>query len=135
MVCKAMPSTVVDEPVLFLWYKGDSAYAIHGIDRRDNSGGKNLVSSRGTDPRFSIQDNDLMTALTIHKIRKEDEGQYRCRVDYKLGPTTNRFMKLNVEGMDLKEILKYIFNLIILVKTFLLLKKRLVFTTTIYYLL
>lgn len=100
MICKAVPSTIADEPVLFLWYKGDSAYPIHGVDKRDSSSGRNLVASRGTDPRFSIQDNDLMTALIIHKIRKEDEGQYRCRVDYRVGPTTNRFMKLQIEGKN-----------------------------------
>ncbi|XP_042901645.1 papilin isoform X2 [Parasteatoda tepidariorum] len=96
MVCKAAPTTPNDEAVLLLWYKGDSAYPIHGVDRRENSDGKVTVASRGTDPRYSVQDKNHMTALTIHKIRREDEGQYRCRIDFKFGPTSNKFMKLTV---------------------------------------
>lgn len=98
MVCKSAPASPTDEAVLLLWYKGDSAYPIHGVDRRENSEGTVASASRGTDPRYSVRDDHHLTALTIHKIRKEDEGQYRCRIDYRVGSTTNKFMKLIVTG-------------------------------------
>lgn len=98
MVCKSAPASPTDEAVLLLWYKGDSAYPIHGVDRRENSEGTVASASRGTDPRYSVRDDHHLTALTIHKIRKEDEGQYRCRIDYRVGSTTNKFMKLIVSG-------------------------------------
>ncbi|XP_055949336.1 papilin-like [Argiope bruennichi] len=100
MVCKGVPSSPNDEILLFLWYKGDSAYPIHGVDRRKTSDAKSQIVSRGTDPRFTVQEDDHLTALTIHKVRKEDEGQYRCRIDYKVAPTTNRFMKLIISEPD-----------------------------------
>lgn len=38
--------------------------------------------------------------LTIHKLQKEDEGIYHCRVDYKYLPTRNQMMNLTVIGEE-----------------------------------
>ncbi|GIX76837.1 papilin, partial [Caerostris extrusa] len=96
LTCKASTD---DEAVLLLWYKGDSAFPLHGVDRRKGASTSPLAS-RGTDPRFTVQDGEHATTLTVHKVRREDEGQYRCRIDYETAPTTNRFMKLIVSEPD-----------------------------------
>lgn len=62
--------------------KGDKAYLRQFLKRSN----------------VKVNMTDRMAVLTIEDVRLEDEGVYRCRVDFRWARTTNKFWHLNLIG-------------------------------------
>ncbi|XP_074600262.1 protein turtle homolog B-like isoform X2 [Brevipalpus obovatus] len=79
---------------LILWYKGSQGIPIYSVDSRTST----LTLSKHTsiDQRFYLNPSTLPPKLVIDPIRENDEGDYRCRVDYKNDRTQHYSTKLSV---------------------------------------
>lgn len=89
-----------DDPIiLILWYRNDSVKPIYTVDARSSSlmdavhSVDESVASRVT---FSL--NFPLSHLYIKPVTQDDEAEYRCRIDYRLGRTVNRSFRLYVIG-------------------------------------
>lgn len=90
-----------DSVVLILWYKSGNATGppIYTVDSRDVplELGKHFISNqykRRANFNLSVHSSQL----TIEPVRKEDSGQYSCRIDYKWSRTFISAVSLNVVG-------------------------------------
>lgn len=110
---------------MVLFYKGTNGKPIFNIDRRNDQRNITLpISSTSTStihhnyPRRakptivpSNRANNLISSNSfyydqtlntpvyfIESLREADEGEYRCRIDYKQSRTRNYVIKLNVIG-------------------------------------
>lgn len=83
---------------LILWYKGSDEIPIFSIDSRET----NLLFAKHTtsSERYSSHSDEHRSSsqLTINKLYESDEGEYRCRVDYKNDRTQHYTTKLTVIG-------------------------------------
>ncbi|XP_015921092.1 neural cell adhesion molecule 2 [Parasteatoda tepidariorum] len=88
--CDIISPSDGDEVYLVLWYKGDIATPIYSFDARRGHVGQARHSSKdfltgrayfNTVPRPAV--------LEISGISPEDEGEYRCRVDFRKAQTRN----------------------------------------------
>lgn len=57
-------------------------------------------------PRANLSTVGRIAALTLNSVQLDDEGVYRCRVDFKNSPTRNFQIRLTVIG-------KYIYFLFV----------------------
>ncbi|XP_064470390.1 hemicentin-2-like isoform X2 [Ornithodoros turicata] len=95
--CNITPPTADDAVALVLWYRGDSGTPIFSLDARNSP----------PDPERTFVDDSLgsravfnrsgpMAMLRLQPVKDVDDGEYRCRVDYKRSRTQNRLVRLNV---------------------------------------
>ena len=49
--------------------------------------------------RAYFQTASLPATLNINQVQEEDEGEYRCRVDFKQNPTRNSRIQLSIIGI------------------------------------
>ncbi|XP_053210910.1 hemicentin-1-like [Panonychus citri] len=66
---------------LILWYKGAKNVPIYSIDSRTTSLANSKHIQSGS--RYKLNVSTLPPQLIIDPIMESDEGEYRCRVDYK----------------------------------------------------
>ena len=80
---------------LMLWYKGNYGAPFIGLDARELPLSQAILSS--TDQRMHLNLTSP-PSLIIKSIRKSDEGEYKCRVDYRNDRTQNLLIFLKVVG-------------------------------------
>ncbi|XP_022237940.1 uncharacterized protein LOC106478611 isoform X2 [Limulus polyphemus] len=95
--CNISLPSEVDSISLVLWYKSGISAPIFSVDSRKGPLEKSkhftsdFLGQRGYFD-ISIQPS----VLTINPIQKDDEGDYRCRIDFRYGRTFNSIVTLNV---------------------------------------
>ncbi|CAL4064614.1 unnamed protein product, partial [Meganyctiphanes norvegica] len=86
-----------DAPILVLVYSGARGTPIYSIDSRN---GPFSQSSHWSDPdlgsRAQFDAVSSPSGLIISSVDLEDEGDYRCRVDFRASPTKNLRVKLRM---------------------------------------
>ncbi|XP_011639575.1 nephrin, partial [Pogonomyrmex barbatus] len=98
--CDIRPSHRNDSAILIVWYKSDtrSDIPIYSFDLRGKHSEKPLhwkdkdyLSNRA----FFSTSTDPAT-LSVNDVQEQDEGEYRCRVDFTTSPTRNFRIQLTV---------------------------------------
>ncbi|XP_068624483.1 synaptogenesis protein syg-2-like [Battus philenor] len=93
--CDASPALAADRVGLVIWYKQGHETPIYSFDAREG------ITSQWSDPstlgnRATFRTNTTPAVLLLNKLRPEDSGQYRCRVDFIKSPTKNTRLNLTV---------------------------------------
>ncbi|XP_072933883.1 uncharacterized protein [Epargyreus clarus] len=93
--CDVTPALPDDRMGLVIWYKQGHETPIYTLDTREG------VTSHWSDPatlgaRATFRSNTKPAVLVLTKLRPEDSGQYRCRVDFIKSPTKNTRLNLTV---------------------------------------
>ncbi|XP_067130529.1 protein turtle homolog B-like isoform X2 [Centruroides vittatus] len=86
-----------DKVSLVLWYKGDSRVPMYSIDTRNSP--LDQAKHFPSDSLLSRAVFDMIaepSVLRIEPVREDDEGIYRCRVDFRWGRTYSSTVILNV---------------------------------------
>ncbi|KAJ8711949.1 hypothetical protein PYW08_008903 [Mythimna loreyi] len=96
--CDIEPDTNEDRVYMVLWFRHAGGKPLYSFDVRGRSFNKALHWS---DPlafgrRAYFVTMSRPSALTVDAVQLDDEGVYRCRVDFKNSPTRNFQIKLNV---------------------------------------
>lgn len=126
--CNLTKFSPEDAIQLVFWYKGESNKPIYSVDARNPSKQRhfnyfalkmaksNLSTEKTSYKRVfadTTQDEEFAQlrrladrlslvsnySLRIDRLSKEDDGMYRCRVDFRYARTLNTMMKLHVIGM------------------------------------
>ncbi|XP_076335860.1 contactin-5-like isoform X1 [Tachypleus tridentatus] len=95
--CNISLPSEVDSISLVLWYKSGISAPIFSVDSRKGplEESKHFTSDvLGQRGYFDISTQP--SVLTINPIQKDDEGDYRCRIDFRYGRTFNSIVTLNV---------------------------------------
>lgn len=91
-----------DSVNLVLWYRDDIDASVYSIDARDRD--FEFAERWSDDAVFSNRAYFLPdkkpAELGIDRIRKEEAGVYRCRVDFRIGRTRNSKVNLTVIGTN-----------------------------------
>lgn len=92
--------TVDDFVTLILWFKDDMGGApIFTIDARSRSlGSAPHVPNALLEGRASFDLKSQPAFLKIHPVMKEDDGLYKCRIDYRRGRTVSTTTYLTIVG-------------------------------------
>ncbi|XP_054163349.1 hemicentin-1-like [Oppia nitens] len=91
--CNITFPTNGDSISLILWYKNDWGNGpIYSVDNRQTES-RHFVHNDITNRAYL---NISARTLTIDPVKSEDEGEYRCRVDYRWARTVNTLMNLVV---------------------------------------
>ncbi|XP_061725215.1 B-cell receptor CD22-like [Cydia pomonella] len=93
--CDVTPALPDDRMGLVIWYKQGHDAPIYSLDTREG------VTSHWSDPgtlgtRATFRSDTRPAVLVLTKLRPEDSGQYRCRVDFIKSPTKNTRLNLTV---------------------------------------
>ncbi|CAG9572669.1 unnamed protein product [Danaus chrysippus] len=93
--CDVTPALPDDRMGLVIWYKQGHDTPIYSLDNREG------VTSHWSDPttlgsRATFRTSTTPAVLLLTKLRPEDSGQYRCRVDFIRSPTKNTRLNLTV---------------------------------------
>ncbi|XP_028172608.1 nephrin-like [Ostrinia furnacalis] len=96
--CDIEPDSNEDRVYMVLWFRHAGGKPLYSFDVRGRSFNKALHWS---DPlafgrRAYFVTMSRPSSLTVDAIQLDDEGIYRCRVDFKNSPTRNFQIKLNV---------------------------------------
>ncbi|XP_064109770.1 LOW QUALITY PROTEIN: uncharacterized protein LOC135217712 [Macrobrachium nipponense] len=93
LFCNLSSPIASDPALLVLWYKKGTHKPIYSFDMRNGPAThwKN-PDSLGSRATFEPSQD----ALVIHHVLAEDEGTYRCRVDFKTNPTLEYITNLTV---------------------------------------
>ena len=110
-------STADDFVTLILWFKDDMGGApIFTIDARSRSlGSAPHVPNSLLEGRASFDLKSQPAFLRIHPVMKEDDGLYKCRIDYRRGRTVSTTTYLSIVGkcsplsLPLKEVYSFLF--------------------------
>jgi len=97
--CNITSSLNEDTAYLILWFKDKIRNPVYSVDARlnnltqaDHLLADNLVA------RAFFNTSSPLSFLKIDPLLEEDNGDYKCRVDFKRGRTVYRMIKLNVLG-------------------------------------
>ncbi|KAG8188946.1 hypothetical protein JTE90_016613 [Oedothorax gibbosus] len=93
-------STIDDDEVyLVLWYKDEVANPIYSLDaRRGKLGQARHASSEDLTGRSFFSSKQQPAVLEVDRISLDDEGIYRCRVDFKRARTRHSALLVTVVG-------------------------------------
>ena len=98
--CNITSPSPDDNITLILWYKSDMKNSpIYTVDNR------HIVVTPHHHPNelFGERANFNLSVqpalLSIEPVQEDDEGEYRCRVDFRWGRTLTSIIKLKVIGM------------------------------------
>ncbi|XP_075983104.1 neural cell adhesion molecule 1-like isoform X2 [Anticarsia gemmatalis] len=96
--CDVTPDTNEDRVYMVLWFRKSGGKPIYSFDVRGRSFNKALQwSDPGAfGPRAYFATVARPAALTLSSVQLDDEGVYRCRVDFKNSPTRNFQIRLTV---------------------------------------
>ncbi|XP_049877452.1 hemicentin-1-like [Pectinophora gossypiella] len=99
--CDVTPDTNEDRVYMVLWFragKGTGGKPIYSFDVRGRSFNKALQWSdpNAFGPRAYFATVARPASLTLDTVQLDDEGVYRCRVDFKNSPTRNFQIRLSV---------------------------------------
>ncbi|KAG6801022.1 hemicentin-2 [Apis mellifera caucasica] len=96
--CDIEPSTREDRVYMVLWFRDDAVKPIYSFDVRGRSFNKALNWSDSTvvGPRAYFVTMTKPATLSLEAVQLDDEGIYRCRVDFKNSPTKNFQVNLTV---------------------------------------
>ncbi|XP_043483231.1 synaptogenesis protein syg-2-like [Leptopilina heterotoma] len=96
--CDIEPSTREDRVYMVLWFREDVVKPIYSFDVRGRAFNKALNWSENNDvkSRAYFVTVTKPATLSLEKVRLDDEGIYRCRVDFKNSPTRNFQVNLTV---------------------------------------
>ncbi|XP_054709678.1 neural cell adhesion molecule 1-like [Uloborus diversus] len=95
--CDIISPMIGDEVYLVLWYKGDIATPIYSFDaRRGHIGQARHSSSDFLSRRAYFNTITRPAVLEVSPIGPEDEGEYRCRVDFRKAQTRNYAIAVKV---------------------------------------
>lgn len=99
--CDVTPDTNEDRVYMVLWFRAGKATGgkpIYSFDVRGRSFNKALQWSdpNAFGPRAYFATVARPAALTLDTVQLDDEGIYRCRVDFKNSPTRNFQIRLSV---------------------------------------
>ncbi|KAG6452458.1 hypothetical protein O3G_MSEX007644 [Manduca sexta] len=96
--CDVTPDANEDRVYMVLWFRKSGGKPIYSFDVRGRSFNKALQwSDPGAfGPRAYFATVAQPAALTLSSVQLDDEGVYRCRVDFKNSPTRNFQIRLTV---------------------------------------
>ncbi|RWR99976.1 sidestep protein-like protein, partial [Dinothrombium tinctorium] len=84
---------------LVIWYRGITGKPLYTLDARRISeirtSTKN-VPEESDDTRFMFDTSIDPPSLVIEPISEGDEGDYRCRIDYRVSRTRNYVTRLHI---------------------------------------
>ncbi|CAD0203705.1 unnamed protein product [Chrysodeixis includens] len=88
----------VSEVALMFWFKEGDRMPIYTVDFRNGPPVHWAVAGEfGTRTHFVLNESDPSSAhLVVEKVARQDEGVYRCRIDYVDAPTRNYRVNLTV---------------------------------------
>lgn len=95
---------------MILWYRGNTGIPIYTVDARSSplSRAKHVPSDELTG-RVSMDIGIKPPVLSLDPVIDTDEGEYRCRVDYRKHRTQNFLIQLNVTGNNICDMGKCFF--------------------------
>jgi hypothetical protein len=90
-----------NEVLLILWYRENSSTPFYKLDARNRPlfKAKHNLTDDKLQKRFYFDVTTIPPVLKISPVLIEDEGNYRCRVDYRKTRTQNVFSTLRVIGI------------------------------------
>ncbi|XP_014477343.1 PREDICTED: nephrin-like [Dinoponera quadriceps] len=96
--CDIEPSTREDRVYMVLWFRDYEKNPIYSFDVRGRAFNKalNWSDSTAVGPRAYFVTVTKPAALSLEAVQLDDEGIYRCRVDFKNSPTKNFQVNLTV---------------------------------------
>ncbi|GAB6028132.1 hypothetical protein CHUAL_002350 [Chamberlinius hualienensis] len=95
--CNITSPTEDDRTHLVLWYKQESGNPIYTLDLRDNKSQLPAVlPSDDIRRRVTFFPKVGSPYLLVKDVRAEDQGLYRCRVDFRKARSRNSLVHLNV---------------------------------------
>ena len=104
-----------NEVLLVLWYRENSAVPFYKLDSRNRQlfKAKHLLISVDLSNRYYFDVTTDPPVLKINPVLIEDEGEYRCRVDYKKRRTQSFSTFLEVFGKLKNKYFCYLFETLI----------------------
>ncbi|XP_050354985.1 hemicentin-2-like [Nymphalis io] len=96
--CDIEPDSNEDRVYMVLWFRHAGGKPLYSFDVRGRSFNKALHWSDPTafGKRAHFVTMSRPSSLTVDAVQLDDEGVYRCRVDFKNSPTRNFQIRLNV---------------------------------------
>ncbi|XP_042243451.1 protein turtle-like isoform X2 [Homarus americanus] len=96
--CEVTPPIPNDETILVLFYRGSHSTPIYSIDGRN---GPVRTAQHWTDKdvlggRAYFDLSSRPPGLVLNPLKPSDQGEYRCRVDFRSSPTRNVRVNLKV---------------------------------------
>ncbi|PRD26859.1 UNVERIFIED_CONTAM: hypothetical protein NCL1_36951 [Trichonephila clavipes] len=97
--CNITAPTPDDSVALVLWYKEESTTPLYSLDaRRGLLDQARHAASDLLNGRAYLSITHRPSTLQLKPLLADDEGQYRCRVDFRKARTRNFDVILNVVG-------------------------------------
>ncbi|XP_055848282.1 uncharacterized protein LOC129913564 isoform X2 [Episyrphus balteatus] len=96
--CDIEPEAKDDRVYMVLWFRESAGKPLYSFDVRGRPFEKALYWSdtNSFGPRAYFVTNKQPAKLTVDNIQLDDEGVYRCRVDFQNSPTRNHRINLTV---------------------------------------
>ncbi|XP_067623332.1 uncharacterized protein side-III [Eurosta solidaginis] len=96
--CDIEPEAKDDRVYMVLWFRESAGKPLYSFDVRGRAFEKALYWSdtNSFGPRAYFVTNKQPAKLTVENIQLDDEGVYRCRVDFQNSPTRNHRINLTV---------------------------------------
>ncbi|XP_017787321.1 PREDICTED: synaptogenesis protein syg-2 isoform X2 [Nicrophorus vespilloides] len=86
--CDLTPPTPNDSIVLIVWYKGKHT-PIYSYDTRTSNNNAHRWQDVSLENRAFFRTMTEPSTLSIENIAENEEGEYRCRIDFMKSPTKN----------------------------------------------
>lgn len=97
--CNITPPVNDDAVALILWYKDDITKPIYSVDARKTSVEvAKHTTGEAVASRVSLSLDENPSMLYLEYLTEEDEGEYRCRVDFRRARSRNGIVFLQLVG-------------------------------------
>ncbi|XP_074605033.1 neural cell adhesion molecule 2-like isoform X2 [Brevipalpus obovatus] len=97
--CNATPPSSNDNVTMILWFKDDATHQlghpVYTIDAR-NTGNIATAEHFSESNRVTFDMSSPVAILRFNPVKEQDQGGYRCRVDFRRGRTISFGIKLDV---------------------------------------